>query len=228
MEKKEYLDTLRYLNKNNINENQELRDSLFNSLMICDDNTPSYLKGLSDAYYKEFEAEYKDNIAKDFILSSIFSDEIKRQLTDHLIQDNEDCLLISGRGAAHALTYVGAVKGAHSLVKKSPEHFAHVKLSLLCGLIIRYCKDLGCGRNNVLPKLNKLIVIYAEHIRGIEPTEDIPMIIDEGFLNEIKENQYNVNSKNALDAVNHLVWRKYPIERKDKYSHYEDDYHFNK
>ena len=43
MEKKEYLDTLRYLNKDNINENQALRDSLFNSFRICDDNTPCYL-----------------------------------------------------------------------------------------------------------------------------------------------------------------------------------------
>lgn len=50
--------------------------------------------------------------------------------------------------------------------------------------IFNYCNDFASGRNG--ERLNKLLAIYAEHIRNLEPTEDIPLVIDEAFVTELK------------------------------------------
>lgn len=220
-ENKDFLDNLRVLNKININQSPEIRDNFFQSLMVCADNAPSYLAGLSDGYSEAFEKEYDGKVAKDFLLSSLYGNEVRRQLTDHLIQDRESCLYIEARSSAHAVTYCGSVKGMEKLVKKTPDHFGFFKESLLRGLIIRYCNDFASGRN--VERLNKLLVVYAEHLRNLEPTEEIPMVIDEEFARELKEKKKygSLDSKDSLSAVDRLIDRKYPLKHSWDYSPYE-------
>lgn len=218
---RDFLDNLRILNKKNINQNTKLRDILFESLMVCADNAPSYLATLSDEYSRAFEKEYEGKVAKDFLLSSLYGNEVRRQLTDHLIQDRENCLFIEGRSSAYAVTYCGSVKGMRKLVEKAPDHFGFFKESLLRGLIVRYCNDFASGRN--AERLNKLLAIYAEHLRNLEPTEEIPMVIDEEFASELKaKKKYGtLDSKDSLRTVDKLIDRKYPVRHSWDYSPYE-------
>ena len=218
---RDFLDTLRNLNKININQNPEARDNLFDSLIVCADNAPSYLSGLSDGYSEAFEKEYEGNIAKEFLLSSLYGNEIRRQLSDNLICDRESHLFIEARSSAHAVTYCGSIKGMKKLVERSPEHFGFFKESLLRGLIIRYCNDFASGRNG--ERLNKLLAIYAEHLRNLEPTEDIPLVIDEAFVTELKSKKQHgvLTSKESTIAVDRLINRKYPLQHSWDYSPYE-------
>lgn len=217
----DFLDNLRKFNKRNINQNPEARENFFKSLMVCADNAPSYLANLSDGYSEAFEKEYEGNIAKEFLLSSLYGNEVRRQLTDHLIQDRENCLFIEGRSSAYAVTYCGSVKGMRKLVEKAPDHFGFFKESLLRGLIVRYCNDFASGRN--AERLNKLLAIYAEHLRNLEPTEEIPMVIDEEFASELKaKKKYGtLDSKDSLRTVDKLIDRKYPVRHSWDYSPYE-------
>lgn len=221
-ENRDFLDILRFLNKENINQSPELRDSFFQSLMVFDDDVPEYLGSLSDSYFREFEKEYMGNIAKNFMLSNLFGNEIKNQLTDHLIQDDVNYLYIDGRYAAYVLTYVGSIKGMRSLVETSSDHFDFFKESFLRGLMTRYCNDFASGRNKNLARLNKLVEIYAEHIRHLEPSEKIPKIIDDEFLYELMDcrNNGGVNSRDSYRAVHNLINRKFPINTRE-YSPYE-------
>lgn len=215
--KDDFLDILRFLNKENINQYPKLRDSFFKSLMVCANDAPEYLGSLSDAYFSEFEKEYMGNIAKNFMLSNLFGNEIKNQLTDHLIQDKVNYLYIDGRNAAHVLTYVGSIKGMRSLIETSSAHFDFFKESLLRGLMTRYCEDFASGRDKNPLRLSKLIGIYAEHIRHLEPSEEIPMIIDDEFLYELMDcrNNGGVNSKDSYRAVHNLINRKFPINTRE-------------
>ena len=56
-EDRDFLDILRFLNKENINQSPELRDSFFKSLMVCANDAPEYLGSLSDAYFRGFEKQ---------------------------------------------------------------------------------------------------------------------------------------------------------------------------
>jgi len=220
----DFLDILRFLNKENINQFPELRDSFFQSLMVCANDTPEYLEDLSDTYFKEFEKQYSESVAKNFLLSSLFGNEIANQLTDNFIKDKGNCLYVDGRDAAYVLTYVGSIKGMRSLVETSPEHFAFFKESLLRGLMTRYCKNLSGNNDKNLVRLNKLVVIYAEHIRHLESLEAVPMIIDDEFLNELMGYRNNgaITSERSSQAVHNLINRKFPINAR-KYSSYEGE-----
>lgn len=98
------------------------------------------------------------------------------------------------------------------LVEREPDHFRFFKESLLRGLIIRYCNDFASGRN--IERLNKLLAIYAEHLRNLEPTEEISMVIDEEFASELKaKKKYgSLDSKDSLSTVERLIDRKYPLK----------------
>lgn len=214
--RKDFLDVLRLLNKDNINSFPQ-KDEFFNSLMTNDTNVPEYFDKLSDEYYLGFEKQYSNSPVKNFMLSNLFGNEIKRQLTDNLIEDRETCLYVDSRSAAHALTYVGSVKGMKALIETSSDHFNFFKESILRGLITRYCNDIVRSKNS--ERLNKLIVIYAEHIRHIEPSNEIPIIIDEKFINDLLtckiENGVVIDSKDSYIAVHRLIDRKFPINDKE-------------
>lgn len=220
-EDRDFLDILRFLNKENVNQYPELRDNFFKSLIVFSNNVPEYLENLSDSYFRGFEKEYMTSIVKDFMLSNLFGNEIKNQLTDHLIQDRVNCLYIDGRSAAYVLTYVGSIKGMRNLIEISPDHFDFFKECLLRGLINRYCKDFARGIDKNTVRLNKLIAIYTEHIRHLEQSEEIPMIVDDEFLCELMDcrNHGGVNLEDSFYAVHHLINRKFP--NKKGYTPYE-------
>lgn len=164
------------------------------------------------------------------MLSNLFGNEIKNQLSDNLIEDKKNCLYIGSRSAAHALTYVGSIKGMKKLIATSSDHFNYFKQSILQGLIARYCHDIVSGKNKDSERLNKLIVIYAEHIRNIEPSKEISIIIDEEFINELfdykNKNNGMLDSKDCYHTVYHLINRKFPINY-EELSPYESGETYN-
>lgn len=210
----DFLDVLRDLNKENINEIPERRDNFFKSLMVCADNVPGYFNALSDEYFKEFEKQHDGNIAKDFILSGIFCSEIVRQINDKLIEDRKNCLYIDKHNATYVLPYAGSIKGMRNLVEKSSLHFDFLKQSLLRGLMHRYCKYQSLENTS---RLNKLIVIYAEYIRGLKLSGEIPMIIDNEFLSELELLKNDLDTENIDRVVDNLIDRKYPDNNKELY-----------
>lgn len=79
---------------------------------------------------------------------------------------------------------------------------------MLQGLITRYCNDFVSGKNKSPERLNKLIVIYVEHIRGFDNLEEIPIIIDDDFLSELMDSRNNKedNSKDSYyRAIDKLI-----------------------
>lgn len=61
-EDRDFLDILRFLNKENVNQYPELRDNFFKSLIVFSNNVPEYLEKLSDSYFRGFEKEYMASI----------------------------------------------------------------------------------------------------------------------------------------------------------------------
>lgn len=212
---KDFLDVLRVLNKDNVNDLDEVRDKFFDSLMVCDEDCPLYLEDLSNSYSSEFAKQFEGNLAKDFLLSNVFGTQIKNQLTDNVIEDRGSCLYIDDKSAASAVTYVGSIKGMKKLVSESSVHFDFFKQQLLMGLIIRYSNNVASGREKDESRLNKLIQIYAEHIRGMNVDGDIPMILDDIYLLRLKDsrNSGSLSGDEYLKLVNDLIDRIYPIKR---------------
>ena len=207
--KKDFLDILRFLNRDNINDNPDVRDSFFKSLMIYYDDVPEYLDSLSDAYYVEFDKRYVNNLARYYLISSVLCKSIEAQLSDHLIEDKGNGLYISGESAANVVMYVGSIKGIKRLIEKDSVHFDFFKQKLLMGLIIRYAKDYVSGREKDITRLNKLVSIYVEHLKEIEVDEDI--ILDDDFLKKLKnyKNSGIIDSETIEKEVNRFVSRKY-------------------
>lgn len=207
--KKDFLDILRFLNRDNINDNPDVRDSFFKSLMIYYDDVPDYLDSLSDAYYVEFDKKYVNNLARYYLIASVLSKSIESQLSDHLIEDRGNGLYISGKNAANVVMYVGSIKGIKKLIEKDSVHFDFFKQKLLMGLIIRYAKDYVSGREKDITRLNKLVSLYVEHVKELEIDED--MILDDDFLKKLKnyKNTLGLDDIDIEKEVNRFVSRKY-------------------
>lgn len=207
--KKDFLDILRFLNRDNINDNPDVRDSFFKSLMIYYDDVPDYLDSLSDAYYVEFDKKYVNNLARYYLIASVLSKSIESQLSNHLIEDRGNGLYISGKNAANVVMYVGSIKGIKKLIEKDSVHFDFFKQKLLMGLIIRYAKDYVSGREKDITRLNKLVSLYVEHVKELEIDED--MILDDDFLKKLKnyKNTLGLDDIDIEKEVNRFVSRKY-------------------
>ena len=207
--KNDFLDILRFLNRDNINDNPDVRDSFFKSLMIYYDDVPDYLDSLSDAYYVEFDKKYVNNLARYYLIASVLSKSIESQLSDHLIEDRGNGLYISGKNAANVVMYVGSIKGIKKLIEKDSVHFDFFKQKLLMGLIIRYAKDYVSGREKDITRLNKLVSLYVEHVKELEIDED--MILDDDFLKKLKnyKNTLGLDDIDIEKEVNRFVSRKY-------------------
>lgn len=213
----DFLNILRLLNKENINQSSSLRDSFFKSLMVCDNNILEYFNNLTDIYYKGFEKQYKGNIAKNFILSTLFGNEIKNQLTDNLIKDKITCLYIDNCNASYVLTYVGSIKGMRKLIETSPNYFDFFKESMLNGLITRYCNNFVSGKEKNISRLNKLVVIYLEHFGYFEEKEENLMILDEEFFKELMnyKNKGIIKVEDSSLIVRNLINRKFQINPRE-------------
>lgn len=207
--KKDFLDILRFLNRDNINDNPDVRDSFFKSLMIYYDDVPDYLDSLSDAYYVEFDKKYVNNLTRYYLIASVLSKSIESQLSNHLIEDRGSGLYISGENAANVVMYVGSIKGIKKLIEKDSVHFDFFKQKLLMGLIIRYAKDYVSGREKDITRLNKLVSLYVEHVKELEIDED--MILDDDFLKKLKnyKNTLGLDDIDIEKEVNRFVSRKY-------------------
>lgn len=207
--KKDFLDILRFLNRDNINDNPDVRDSFFKSLMIYYDDVPDYLDSLSDAYYVEFDKKYVNNLARYYLIASVLSKSIESQLSNHLIEDRGNGLYISGKNAANVVMYVGSIKGIKKLIEKDSVHFDFFKQKLLMGLIIRYAKDYVSGREKDITRLNKLVSLYVEHVKELEIDEN--MILDDDFLKKLKnyKNTLGLDDIDIEKEVNRFVSRKY-------------------
>ena len=219
---RDFLDILRFLNKDNINDSS-IRDEFFKSLMVISDDAPKYLSILSSAYSDGFEKQYEGINIKNYLLSNVFCNEISNQLKDSLIEDKISHLYINKRSSAHAVTYVGSIKGMKKLIESSSEHFDYFKTSLLIGLITRYCRDLSDRKNINIERLNKLLVIYIEHIKKLDESKDIPMVIDDEFIKEILDyKKYTfIDTKSVNNALYHLINRIYPPNTKE-YTEYDE------
>lgn len=77
-------------------------------------------------------------------------------------------------------------KGMKKIIEQAPQHFDFFKQNLLTGLITRYCKEIIRSEESK-EKLNKVVVIYAEHIRHLDTFKNIDVIIDQEFINELKK-----------------------------------------
>ena len=218
--KRDFLDVLRFLNNKNVNQNPELRDNFFKSIMVCEEHVPEYLEDFSNQYAKSVEKEFEERTVS---LAVLYGDQIRRNLTDNLIEDRGDCLYIDGRKAPSIIAYFGSVVGMKKLVEQQDNLFGILKTDLLSGLIKRYCNDFVSGKN--AERLNKLLVIYAEQIKNLEPTADIPIIIDEEFANELKGKKKCgiLSSEDCLEAANNLIERKYPSKNPWEISRYEEE-----
>ena len=214
------LETLRYLNKENINNNPKLRDEFFKSLIVCDDNAPDYLHILSDIYYEEFRKQFKESELLNYHLSDIFCKEIKKQLTDNTMNVEKNEISIKAKNSAYAVTYVGSVKGMKKIIEQEPQHFDFFKENLLMGLITRYCNEIIKSVKNK-EKLNEVVSIYAEHTRHLSSSKNIDMIIDQEFIDELKKTPY-VDTKSCWLAIHRLLDRAYP--RKVENSYYDDKF----
>lgn len=218
---RDFLDELRELNKDNINEDKERRNAFFDKLMVIDSDASFYLEHLSSVYASEFEKQYEENIAKDYILLELFCGEIANQIQDNLIKDEVSHLYIDKRSSAYALTYVGSIKGMKSLIDKSSSHFDFMKKSILSGLITRYSSELQNKNTRNIERLNKLVAIYIEHTMNIEIGNN--RVIDVEFINEIINSKNDNESYTSMSyistiAIYNLIDRKY--NNRSNYSDY--------
>ena len=208
----DFLDELRFLNKDNINKDVTKRDAFFNKLMIIGSNAPDYLSHLSSAYASGFDKQFDSNPAKEYILSNIFCTQIQNQLQDYIIEDRINDLYIDKKAGAYAVSYIGSIKGMKSLVEFSSDFFDSLKKSILIGLITRYSLELQNGSNKNIERLNKLVVIYIEYITNIELSSDIPMVIDKEFIKDITSYKNNISInpiRLSIIATHNLIDRKY-------------------
>lgn len=214
----DFLDELRFLNKDNINDCVNVRDVFFDKLMVIDNNVPDYLIPLANAYATGFDKQFEGNISKDYILSNIFCTQIQNQLQDNIIEDRINNLYIDKNNGAYAVSYVGSIKGMKTLVESSNEYFDSLKKSLLIGLITRYSMELQNSNKKNIKRLNKLIAIYIEHTMNTRISKDIPIVIDEDFIKEIVSNKDNISVNKmrlSIIAVHNLIDRKYNHNKKD-------------
>lgn len=119
----DFLDELRFLNKDNINKDVNKRNVFFDKLMIIGSNAPDYLSHLSSAYASGFDKQFDGNPAKEYILSNIFCTQIQNQLQDYMIEDRINDLYIDKKAGAYAVSYIGSIKGMKTLVESSSDFF---------------------------------------------------------------------------------------------------------
>lgn len=219
----ELLEILRYLNKDNINNEPKLRDELFKKLMICDENVSDYVPTLSDAYYEEFRKQYEGNVAINYLLSEIFCKEIERQLTYDTMEVDRNYIKIPAQSSAYVVTYVGSVKGMKKIIEQAPQHFDFFKERILMGLITRYCKEDVDLLTHVSGRLSKVVGIYAEHIRHLDIFKPIPTIIDQEFIDELKKLPY-IDSKECWRAVHKLIDRALPKKIEKSYYQVQEEF----
>ena len=190
----DFLDTLRYLNKDNINEKEDVREQFFASLMQYDQDFPSYIDDISKTYQNEAEERFKNSNNKDVSLTNIFSKRIRRNLTSESIEDKVDCLLLDSDITSDVISYIGSIKGMEDIIKRRPESFDTFKQNILLGLITRYSKRMIETTNKYPSRLKQLIEIHNICSEQTDLTSDLSDYIDSEYGEELN----NVSRLNKL------------------------------
>lgn len=212
------LDILRVLNENNINDNPSLRDLFFNSLIECEFVHP-FLKGEIDNLKEEIHSSYK-NIYRD---QKMVSCELSLKLCDDLVccmvyevprlkskEEFWECLTENYIEIRNVAKRICVIQYLYNIIKTNPCSFYGLKSALLKGLIINCCKDLSSFEKK--QELNKLIIMYAEHVKDLEYYDEIPMIIDDEFFGNISDSmneEGEIYSIGIWDAVCSFVQKKF-------------------
>lgn len=233
---RDFLDVLRELNSDNINDNPEKRDDFFKSLY----GYAYYIYYREGHEYREnFEHsinlfEYKYTNPNEFYNKRIL--EIRLFLLTARFMDminhlDTNCDNSNMHRPSHvAEMYAVAIETIRKFVTNNyPEYFSKFKEDFLGYLIYNYCynyrefsdKDkfkeriniLGDGfdarKKEYLTRLNKIIVIYAETIGYLTIEDEVPYLIDDLFINEIRNNRiYRNNFDALLEIINNLLTRK--------------------
>lgn len=212
-----FVEKLRYLNSENINENKTLRDEFFSSLMRHDelkDYVIILAKSWSDGMEKDCLEMTKDEKIAEYLFNQKCTDAIKHDLSIGFFEEREDGIYIPYASSSLAPTYIGGIFGASELVKRSPNHFVHIKNNILEGLIIRHCNLLGSRYENV-EYLDELLSIYlepnVESRLGEKLSEPLKSIIDDEFISQMIGAKKNSSIRNEFNkAIIRLLNRKYP------------------
>ena len=235
----DFLDLLRFFNATNINDNPELRDGLFEKLYstpssflvaydyICNSNNYSgiclsdYLSDYILPYKLESSYEmkecwlkcYKQNVGQ---LVSIISNNIIKFISSGSIVDKKIYLKVRYLDSYDSIEYIASVIAMLDIVKIDCSFFDEFKLRLIEALVIHYCLNYA-GYFEVhddqvkidTKRFNKALVIYAECKGVLEQTDEIPNLIDEIFLSEIKSlPKYWNGNERYLQKVKDLFDRK--------------------
>ena len=173
MEKRpDLLDVLRRLNEKNINDDPQVRANFFKNLIEM------------PMRRTEYPAAW-DRVSVDGAIENIMS-----HLPSDSIIDKNTHLEIEYGKESNLIEYIYGIMKIERLVETDPMVFSTFKKGLLIGLIMKciikfyfsHCQEEGC-----LDTLNKLMVILGEHIYCLEPNDDEPYIIDDIFLNKLKD-----------------------------------------
>lgn len=212
----DFLDILRFLNSENINQDPDLRKRFFGSLMKCDENTSELIVSLSHSYCTSFEKKFEDQYTPDIsasALANFFLGKIRSYLPSQFIEDRTNCLFVVKGDLTNSIYYLGSIKGMKRLIEKIPSYFDTLKKALIESLMIKYCAHFIEQPSETPVRLIKLIGIYYEFIRNLEPSEQIPTILDEEFLKELSlcTRKGKLDSRKCLNSIENLINRKFPI-----------------
>lgn len=169
--KQSLLEVLRTLNEQNI-VSEEVRNSFFKKLIVRK----------SDRHWSETMNSYGT--------IELHKNNIIHCLPEPEIIDKQTYLELKEDGEYKVIYYFFAIMYFKKIVEKDPAYFTELKGVLLWGLIMKYIiqfKDTDCKSQEILDVLNKLMVILGEHIYRLPPSNDMPYIIDEKFLNKLIE-----------------------------------------
>ena len=214
IEKKDLLDTLRYLNGENINESKELKDNFFDLLIQNQENLPPHIKGLAQAWVNGYKKQY-EGLAGNWLLNNLYVFQIARQLSDTMIKDEIDSLYLDERTAQHTLTYLASIQGQKELVEEEPQTFDTFKHYFLLGLITRYA-NYGLLKSENKNRFEKLVNIYVEQQLqrryNIEEQEHLISYIDDEFMKEtIQSLKLSLDINKMESILYNLVQRNSPL-----------------
>ena len=211
------LDTLRYLNEENINDNPELRDRFFDSLI----DLGSYRldNGKAEESVKRWMNHYDELIFGEN--NRLLACDVVNYLCRELLYFNKDYLTITDTSIKFNVDelwfevlgqYKCIIIGLKRLVKSHPCVFFEIKKTLLEIFFLKTYYTILKDKVNELNELNRLIMLYAEHLKVLEPFGEIPVILDNDNFGEFSINiVVNANNMRIIGSSDADMYNKAPI-----------------
>ena len=217
---RDFLDVLRVLNVENINNNFKLCDDLFDLLFKNLYTGKRYIEGLtkdySDSLHKPMIAGGFDELQASFDVNTRVSREIKLRLIVGDLVDKDGSLDFGVEVGANDVFVAGMLMTVHDAVKKCSRNFRNFKSYFLQGLIAFHAKEVFRAKEVFSPeetaRLNKVILIYVEHCFDMPLLEPMPYILDDEFFKDLCE-LFRNSGINFEDSAFHSlalkVWFRY-------------------